>query len=306
LERLSLPSEGDFQSAEGDFPVFVPLEFLARMKTGDATDPLLMQVLATTAEARENWTSDALLDPVGDQLATQTPGLIQKYAGRALLIVSGACAVHCRYCFRRHFPYESAPKGEADWQTALDFIRQDPSIDEVILSGGDPLTMTDSRLESLINQLNQIPHVSRIRIHSRVPVVIPQRVCPELLRWVGESRAAVYFVLHFNHPHEINARVCQAMDQLRRAGASLLNQAVLLRAINDQPETQLELCRRLVNMQVLPYYLHQLDRVAGALHFETRVDIGHQIIDYLRNNLPGYAVPKFVREEAGRASKTPL
>ncbi len=305
LRLLKLPESAFSEAAEADFPVFVPREFAAKMSC-EALDPLLRQVLASPEEGSQEWNEGGLNDPVGDTAATRNPGLLQKYAARALLITSGACAVHCRYCFRRHYPYQSAPKGPSGWQTSLDTLREDPSVEEVILSGGDPLTVTDGQLQWLVDKLNQIEHIRRIRIHTRVPVVIPQRICDELLDWVRSSQAAVYFVLHVNHPQEIDASFADAMRQLRTAGATLLNQAVLLRDINDSADVQLELCRQLVNMQVLPYYLHHLDRVAGALHFEASVESGHAIIEHLRNNLPGYAVPKFVREEAGQPSKTPL
>lgn len=305
LRMLDLPESGFSTAAEADFPVFVPREFVARM-TRSASDPLLRQVLASPEEVSEVWSKGTLIDPVGDNAATRNPGLLQKYVGRSLLIASGACAVHCRYCFRRHYPYQTAPKGPSGWQASLETLRNDLSVEEVILSGGDPLTVTDSQLHWLVNELNQIAHIRRIRIHTRVPVVIPHRVCDELLTWVRSSRAAVYFVLHVNHPQEIDSNLAAAVRQLRTSGATLLNQTVLLRDINDMPAVQLQLCRELVNMQVLPYYLHHLDRVTGSLHFESSVESGHAIIEHLRNNLPGYAVPKFVREVAGEPSKTPL
>jgi EF-P beta-lysylation protein EpmB len=306
LELLGLPESVHSDGAERDFPVFVPREFIARMRPGDPRDPLLRQVLASPEEVSLAWSDGGLVDPVGDHAATRNPGLLQKYTGRALLITSGACAVHCRYCFRRHYPYSTAPKGPSGWLPSLETIRQDSAVEEVILSGGDPLSVADSQLQWLVNELNQIEHIRRIRVHTRVPVVIPQRVCAELLAWVQSSRAAMYFVLHVNHPHEIDVNFSNAMRSLRASGATLLNQAVLLRGVNDTPAIQLELCRALVNLQVLPYYLHHLDRVSGALHFESTLALGHEIIEHLRNHLPGYAVPKFVREEAGKASKTPL
>lgn len=305
LKLLDLPENDFSEAAQADFPVFVPREFAARM-TRNLNDPLLRQVLATADEVSQAGSIGGLIDPVGDSAALRNPGLLQKYVGRALLITSGACAIHCRYCFRRHYPYQSAPKGPSGWQASLDTLRDDQTVEEVILSGGDPLTVTDPQLNWLIRELNQIDHIRRIRIHTRVPVVIPHRICDELLAWVQSSRASIYFVLHVNHPQEIDASFENAMRQLRAAGATLLNQTVLLRDINDSPAIQLELCRQLVNMQVLPYYIHHLDRVTGALHFESTIETGHAIIDHLRKNLPGYAVPKFVREEAGQPSKTPL
>jgi len=306
LQMLGLPKSKASEAAAADFPVFVPLEFVAKMRFGDPHDPLLRQVLAGHDEVAEKWSAGAFRDPVGDTAATRNPGLLQKYAGRALLITSGVCAIHCRYCFRRHYPYQAAPKGPSGWQASIDSIRGDSSIEEVILSGGDPLTVTDSQLQWLVNELNRIEHVRRIRVHSRVPVVIPQRICAELLAWVENSRAAVYFVVHVNHPAEIDAKFATAMKQLRTSGASLLNQSVLLRGVNDSPAVQLELCRELINLQIIPYYLHQLDHVAGAMHFESSMEVGHALIKHLRENLPGYAVPKFVRELAGEPSKTPL
>ncbi len=305
LRLLNLPESEFSDAAEADFPVFVPREFVAKMSRSPH-DPLLRQVLAIPEEVSQAWATGGLVDPVGDSAAARNPGLLQKYVGRALLMTSGACAIHCRYCFRRHYPYQTAPTGKSGWQASLDTLRKDSSIEEVILSGGDPLTVADAQLQWLVHELNQIAHVRRIRIHTRVPVVIPQRVCEELLSWVRTSRAAIYFVLHVNHYQEIDANFADAMRQLRTAGATLLNQTVLLRDINDSPAIQLELCRQLVNIQILPYYIHHLDRVTGALHFESSVETGHAIIEHLRNNLPGYAVPKFVREVAGQPSKTPL
>jgi EF-P beta-lysylation protein EpmB len=229
LRLLDLP-ESDFSDlAETDFPVFVPREFISRMRSGDPHDPLLRQVLASPEEVAEQWSQGGLQDPVGDSAAVRNPGLLQKYAGRALLITSGACAVHCRYCFRRHFAYHSSPKGKSGWQASLETLRGDTSIEEVILSGGDPLTIPDAQLQWLVDELNQMQHVRRIRIHTRFPVVIPQRVCEELLAWIRTSRAAMYFVLHVNHPQEIDAYFADAMNKLRANGATLLNQTVLLR-----------------------------------------------------------------------------
>lgn len=306
LRMLDLPLSEHSVGAADEFSVFAPREFVAKMRVGDPSDPLLRQVLASPAELDEKWSAGALRDPVGDEAAKRHPGLLQKYRGRALLIASGACAVHCRYCFRRHYPYQSAPKGPSGWQSALDALRADETVEELILSGGDPLTVADLQLRWLVDEVNQIHHIRRLRIHTRTPVVIPQRVCPELLDWVLHSRAAVYFVLHVNHPREIDDEFAGAMKLLRTSGATLLNQAVLLRGVNDNADVQLELCRKLVDIQVLPYYLHQLDRVSGSLHFETKIETGRAIIEHLRANLPGYAVPKLVCEEPGKPSKTPL
>lgn len=290
-------------SAEREFPVFAPLEYVARMKKGDPADPLLNQVLAVPHEMSD---SGGVEDPVGDSSAEIVSGLLQKYQRRALLITSGACAVHCRYCFRRHFPYSDAPTGMRGWAKALETIEADTSLDEIILSGGDPLSVADHVLEQLIERLNSFSHLQRIRIHTRFPVVIPSRVCDELLNWVQRSRCAVYFVLHFNHVAEIDSNVITALRELRRAGATLLNQSVLLRGVNDSLEAQRDLCLKLVDHHVLPYYLHQLDLVRGAMHFEVADAQAQSIIESLRKALPGYAVPQLVREIAGQPHKTPL
>lgn len=292
------------RSAEEQFPVFVPLEFASRMRPGDPKDPLLRQVLSTPTEGElfPGFSSD----PVGDLTAERLPGLLKKYSGRALLVTTGSCAVHCRYCFRREFPYPDVPKSPRAWKPALDMIAQDESLREVVLSGGDPLMLSDSSLEWLVEHINGIPHIARLRIHSRVPVVIPQRVCDALLAWVAASRMQVVFVLHINHAREIDRHVVSAMHRLRAAGVMLLNQSVLLRGVNDSVQDLLELSEQLLAAGVLPYYLHQLDRVQGAAHFEVPVAEGLELISKLRALISGYAVPKYVSEVAGEASKRPL
>jgi EF-P beta-lysylation protein EpmB len=290
--------------AERQFPVFVPLEFLGRMRPKDPTDPLLLQVLA---QDTETYVAQSFhQDPVGDSLVEVAPGLLHKYRGRVLMIVSGACAVHCRYCFRRHYPYNTAPKRFEDWLPSLDYIRNDSTIHEVILSGGDPLTVTDDRLAELLEHLDAISHLARLRIHTRLPVVIPQRVDDALCRWLSATRLSKWVVLHINHVHEIDGGVVDAIRRLQSCGAIVLNQAVLLRDINDSVETLAELCERLVNLGVLPYYLHQLDRVAGAQHFEVDESQGLHLVSELAKRLPGFAVPKYVVEISGEASKSPI
>lgn len=309
LSLLGLPADstGDAEKsrrAEAEFPLFVPLEFIARMKLGDPHDPLLKQVLATSAEAEP--VPGYAADPVGDRAAEVLPGLLQKYQGRALLVTTGACAVHCRYCFRRQYPYASVPRSPSAWQPAIDHIAGDQTLDEVILSGGDPLMLSDRSLAWLVDQLRSLPHIRRLRIHSRVPVVIPQRVCDEMLAWVRAARMQVVVVVHINHPQEIDGHLHAALGRLRTAGALLLNQAVLLRGVNDVLPVQRELSSRLLAAGVLPYYLHQLDRVQGAAHFEVPIDQGRQLIAQLRDQLSGYGVPKYVAEIAGDHSKRPL
>ena len=298
-ESLHLSSEG-----EAEFPVFVPRELLSRIRVGDPNDPILLQVLPRSEESQI--AVGDLLDPVGDSLVEKTAGLLHKYSGRVLLIVSGACAVHCRYCFRRHYPYSLSPKSLADWQPAIEYIQSDDSIHEIILSGGDPLTVSDGQLSNLIKQLDAIPHLSRLRIHTRLPVVIPNRVDASLCEWLRRSRLAKWIVLHINHAQEIDSEVLQAIQRLQQTGAVVLNQSVLLRGVNDCVDTLHQLCEQLIDCGVVPYYLHQLDRVRGASHFEVDEALGRKWVESLVARLPGYAVPKYVREISGEPNKTAI
>lgn len=289
-------------TAARSFSVFAPWEFIRRMTSGDPHDPLLRQVLATRDE--EHDPPAFADDPVGDSDATLSPGLIRKYRSRALLITTGACAIHCRYCFRRHFPYSSAPKSVEDWAPALEQIDNDEQIDEVILSGGDPLTLMDDTLAGLAERIANIDHVQRLRVHTRLPIVIPQRITSKLLEWLRGTRLATIMVVHANHPNEIDDAVADSLARLVAAGVPVLNQSVLMRGVNDNVDSLVELSRRLVNVRVMPYYLHQLDRVRGAAHFEVPISRGMQLVDEMRKLLPGYAVPRFVQEIAGEESKT--
>ncbi len=304
--RLELPASIGNRAAEAarKFPVFVPLEFLARMRAGDPHDPLLRQVLPLDAELAA--APGFGRDPVGDANATLTPGLLQKYQSRALLITTGACAVHCRYCFRRHFPYDSAPNSPESWQPAVDRIAADRSIDEVILSGGDPLTLVDARLADLVERLAAIGHVRRLRVHTRLPVMIPSRVTDAMLDWLLGSRLTPIVVIHANHARELDATVAAAVARLVDAGIVVLNQSVLLRGVNDTADALVELSHRLLDLRVVPYYLHQLDRVAGAAHFEVSIEKGVALIGDIRARLPGYAVPRYVQEVPGDLSKRVL
>ena len=303
---LELPASiaDDARRASHGFSVFVPRGYLARMRPGDLGDPLLRQVLPLATELND--APGFVADPVDDTSATRQPGLLQKYAGRALLITTGTCAVHCRYCFRRHFPYSAGPRTLADWQPALEELAADETVHEVILSGGDPLAIVDSGLAELIDRLADIPHLRRLRIHTRLPIVIPERVTDELLATLRRSRLATIVVVHANHANELDAHVAGALSKMADGGIVLLNQAVLLRGVNDSVEAQADLCERLVDLRVMPYYLHQLDRVAGAAHFEVPVETGKQIIEALRARLPGYAVPRYVNEVPGETSKVIL
>jgi L-lysine 2,3-aminomutase len=290
--------------ASRDFRLFVPRGFVARMRPGDPADPLLRQVLPVADETID--VPGFAIDPVRDDLAERQPGLLQKYRGRVLFITTGTCAVHCRYCFRRHFPYDETPRSLADWQPAIDEIASDESVHEVILSGGDPLTLVDATLRDLIEELAEISHLRRLRIHTRLPIVIPERVTDELVDMLRNFGLTPVVVVHANHANELDAHVASALEKLSSAGIILLNQAVLLAGVNDSVEAQAALCERLIDLRVVPYYLHQLDRVAGAAHFEIPVATGREIIRELRERLPGYAVPRYVAEVPGAAGKTVL
>ncbi len=299
--RLELPQEEAATGSVEDFPVFVPPSYMGRIRPGDLADPLLRQVLPVDAELNE--VEGFSRDPVGDAAATLQAGVLQKYAGRALLITTGVCAVHCRYCFRRHFPYEESPHSEAAWDQALASIASDETIHEVILSGGDPLMLVDSRLASLAEKIATIPHVVRLRIHTRLPIMIPSRITGELVEWLTGSRLTPIMVIHANHAQELDNEVASAMARLQQAGVMLLNQAVLLRGVNDSVDAQAALGERLIAIGVVPYYLHQLDRVQRAAHFEVPIAEGQEIVAALRARLPGYAVPRYVQEIAGELSK---
>ncbi|HET6422627.1 MAG TPA: EF-P beta-lysylation protein EpmB [Planctomycetaceae bacterium] len=306
LERLSLPRNllPAAQRAAKLFPLRVPESYVARMTIGDLHDPLLRQVLPLNSE--EDVVVGFEVDAVGDDAAQRAPGLLKKYDGRALLITTGVCAVHCRYCFRRHYPYAESPQQLDDWQPALQALAADDSIHEVLLSGGDPLALTDSRLFALIGELEQIPHLRRLRIHTRFPIVLPERITADLLERLRESRLRTWMVIHANHAQELTGDCADAIERIVRSGISTLNQAVLLRGVNDSVTALHDLCERLVDLGVMPYYLHQLDRVTGTAHFEVAETTGRAMIAELRRRLPGYAVPQYVREIPGEAHKTPL
>lgn len=291
-------------AAAAQFPLRVPRGFVARMRKGDPQDPLLRQVLPILDEDRI--VPGFGLDAVGDGDARRGGGVIHKYEGRALLIATGSCAIHCRYCFRRHYPYADDTAAAAGWREAVELIRSDDSIHEVILSGGDPLSLADHKLAELTDVLRGIAHIRRLRIHTRLPVVLPERVDAGLLTWLGSLPWPVAVVVHANHANEFDGAVDAAMAALRDAGVTLLNQAVLLRGVNDSVEALAALCERGHAAGVLPYYLHQLDRVAGAAHFEVEDAEALVLHTTLAARLPGYLVPRLVREIAGAPGKTPL
>lgn len=286
------------------FEVRVPEAFLARMRHGDPDDPLLRQVLPLAAESDN--VPGFVTDPLDEAAHTPEPGLIHKYAGRVLLIASPACAVNCRYCFRRHFPYADNSPTRAQWEQSLKVLGDDASIHEAILSGGDPLAANDRQLAWLVKQLDAIPHLKRLRIHTRLPVVIPDRIDSALLDWLSATRLQKVVVLHINHANEIDEAVADACRRLKDAGATLLNQSVLLRGVNDSIDMQATLAERLFAVGVLPYYLHVLDPVAGAAHFDVPDNEARELVAGLRKVLPGFLVPRLVREVPGEASKTPI
>ena len=301
LQRIGAPLS---DAAAAQFPLRVPRGFVARMRRGDPSDPLLRQVLPLLDE--ERIVPGFGLDAVGDGAARRGGGLIHKYNGRALLIATGSCAVHCRYCFRRHYPYAEDIAAAAGWREAVTRIAGDASIHEVILSGGDPLSLADHKLAALTDALQGIPHLRRLRIHTRLPIVLPERVDAGLLGWLRGLPWPVAIVVHANHANEFDAAVDAAMAALRLPGVTLLNQAVLLRGVNDSVDALSGLCERGYQAGVLPYYLHQLDRVAGAAHFEVPDAAALALHAGLAARLPGYLVPRLVREIAGEPGKTPL
>ncbi len=292
------------QLAAAGFGLRVPAGFVARMRKGDLDDPLLRQVLPVCDELET--TRGYSLDPLREQHAMTVPGLLHKYQGRVLLTLTGACAVHCRYCFRRHYPYNEHNPLNTQWEQSLDYLRKHHDIKEVILSGGDPLSLPDSRLAGLVADLEAVPHIETLRIHSRLPVVLPERVDTEMTAWAEKTRLRLVLVIHCNHANELGRPVAAAMASLRAIGVTLLNQSVLLRGINDSSTALIDLSERLFSIGVLPYYLHQLDRVQGAAHFEVDDKTAGALITEMRRRLPGYLLPRLVREQPGEIAKTPL
>lgn len=302
-QRLNLPAPDEKQSeAARMFGLFVPEAYLSRIRPSDPADPLLLQVLPQPDETIQK--EGFSVDPLAETEAKRSDGLLQKYHGRVLLITNSVCAINCRYCFRRHFPYEQTPHSQAQWHEAIQQIAADTSINEVIFSGGDPLTLVDEKLGAIVREIDSLKHINRIRFHSRLPIVIPDRVTNEFTELLGSISAKTVFVIHSNHPNELDDNVADALEKLKSTGCQLLNQSVLLRGINDEIDTLVALSNRLIECDVLPYYLHQLDRVQGTAHFEVAVEQGQKLITAMRSRLPGYAVPRYVCEEPGQPNKT--
>ena len=301
LLELDAGSAATARAATGGFPLLVPRGFAARMRPRDPRDPLLLQVLPTTAEQIP--AAGFTADPLDEAATLAAPGLLRKYPGRGLLLVAGGCAVNCRYCFRREFPYAESGVSQAGLAAALAAVAGDETLTEVILSGGDPLLLDDARLADLVGRLEAIPHLRRLRIHSRLPVVLPSRITDALVATLAATRLTTVVVIHANHAQELDATVAHATRRLATARTLLLNQAVLLAGVNDSLDAQRALAERLVDIGVTPYYLHLLDRVAGAAHFEVAEERATALHRGLRESLPGYAVPRLVRARPGARAK---
>lgn len=296
------PEQGaEARRSTAGFPFLVPRGFAARMRHADPADPLLLQVLPRASET--DATPGFVAEPLEEDRFQAAPGLVRKYAGRCLLLVTGGCAVNCRYCFRREFPYAERGASRRGIEAALAAIAADETLSEVILSGGDPLLVEDELLGHLVTQLDAIPHLSRLRIHTRLPVVLPSRIDAALLQVLGQTRLSRVVVIHANHPAELDASVGEALGRLASLPAMLLNQAVLLRGVNDSFEVLRTLSERLLEIGVLPYYLHLLDRVTGTAHFEVSESRAAALLARLREMLPGYAVPRLAREVPGEPAK---
>jgi EF-P beta-lysylation protein EpmB len=300
---LSRESLAPGATATTDFPLLVPRGFVTRMRRGDPNDPLLLQVLP---DSRETLDADEFSNDPLEELQYANEGLIRKYASRALLITTAACPVHCRYCFRRAFPYTEQLAARDNWAAALNSVAEDPGVSELILSGGDPLSMSDTRLERLFDQIATLKQIETVRIHTRFPIMIPERVNDSLLKLLARDKFEIVIVIHTNHANEIDDNVAAACLALKANTSALLNQSVLLKGVNDNVRSLAALSRRLMQCGVLPYYIHMLDRVTGAAHFEVPDDLAIALVESLRATLPGYLVPRLVREVPGGLSKTPI
>jgi EF-P beta-lysylation protein EpmB len=299
---LGLPKTLADESAHQQFKTRVPRAFAEKMLPGDPSDPLLLQVLPVQEEMQVQ--GDFVKDPLQESSVNPLPGLIHKYRGRVLLTVAGACAINCRYCFRRHFPYQDNNPGRGGWQPVLDYIQRDPSIHEVILSGGDPLLAADGVLDTLFHELSSISHIRTLRIHTRLPVVLPERVHQGLIDCLKALPLSKVVVLHINHPNEIDIHLANAVTALKHAGCHVLNQSVLLASVNDSSEVLAHLSEKLFSAGILPYYLHLLDKVQGARHFEVLEKDALAIFQRLQEMLPGYLVPRLAKEGIATKSKT--
>ncbi len=306
IDYLELPKKPFDKAlqAHKKHQLLVPLGYLDKIQKGNWDDPLLKQILPSEKEILE--VKGYVSDPVGDLDASLASGILQKYHGRALIITTGTCAVHCRYCFRKEYPYSEAKPASNNWQQVVKAISKDSSLHEIILSGGDPLILSDQRLSSLCQQLAAIPHIHTLRFHSRLPVVLPQRIDTDFLRWFSVLPVKKVVVIHANHANEIDPLVGDKLRALAATGAIVLNQSVLLKGVNDSVEALENLSQQLFHYQTLPYYLHLLDKAIGTAHFDIPQQQALVLMEQLRNRLPGYLVPKLVREVSGKRSKSPI
>jgi len=294
----------EFISANTPFQMLIPQTFLKEIKLSDKNDPLLKQVLPTTEEYLSHNSESS--DPVGDLKASEGNGIIHKYPGRVLLVTTGACAIHCRYCFRKDFPYNALLAAKNNWKSSVQYLMNHPEVHEVILSGGDPLTLSTVKLQQLTDQLSKIPHIQTIRIHTRIPTVLPSRINAAFLTWLKSLSVNTVMVIHTNHANELTESSRVVLRDIATCDCLILNQSVLLNGVNDSFEALKELSLKLHKQGVLPYYLHQLDKAKGTQHFSVSDNKALELMKHLRENLPGYLVPKLVREIAGEKSKTPI
>lgn len=301
LDPALLPQSTE---ASTKFELRVPRPYAARIRPGDIDDPLLRQVLPLAHELQN--APGYTRDPLAEKHRNPIPGLVHKYKGRVLLVVAGHCAVNCRYCFRRHFDYQQNTPGREGWLKVLDYLKHNSDITEVIFSGGDPLASSDRQLSWLTGEIEAIPHIRRLRLHTRLPVMIPSRIDSQCLSWISQTRLKVVLVLHANHANELDSEVADAMAKLAAAGVCLLNQSVLLRGVNDSLDSLIHLSERLFELDTHPYYLHLLDKVAGAAHFEVSEAEGVKLMAGMLKSLPGYLIPRLVREVPGANSKIPV
>lgn len=304
IQHLALPTNmvKDGDEAQNTFKLLVPRPYLSRIERGNPLDPLLLQILPSAAEMRlvPGYTTD----PLEEADHSPQKAIVHKYKRRLLVITTGTCAVNCRYCFRRHFPYGENQLAQAEWQSVIDYLKAHPEVNEVILSGGDPLMMKDALLADKIHKLEALPQIKRLRIHSRLPVVIPQRVCDEMLAWIKNSRLDIIMVWHINHANEVDEDVIHAAQQLKHAGVTLLNQGVLLKGINDSVKAQVDLSEAVFKAGLLPYYMFTLDPVEGAAHFDISVEQAQRLMGKVAAELPGYLVPRLAKEIPGKQAKT--
>nr|WP_244959800.1 EF-P beta-lysylation protein EpmB [Marinomonas primoryensis] len=304
VKHLGLSEKLSQQGIEAhqSFKLLVPRPYLSRIEYGNPNDPLLLQILPSAAEMQKviGYTKD----PLEEADHNPQKAIVHKYKRRLLVITTGTCAVNCRYCFRRHFPYGDNQLAQAEWQSVIEYLEKHPEVNEVILSGGDPLMMKDALLADKIRLLEALPQIKRLRIHSRLPVVIPARVCDDMLTWINKSRLDIIMVWHINHANEMDNELAQAAFKLKQAGVTLLNQGVLLKGINDTVDAQVNLSEAVFDAGILPYYMFTLDPVEGAAHFDISIEDAQRLMGKVAAELPGYLVPRLAKEIPGKPAKS--